>query len=1057
MINRARRILSLRGREPEREAVAALLAGAATGRGGALLFHGDLGIGKTALLRSAIAQAGGFTVVALAAYESESAWPFAALHRLLHLIADQVPGPAADQSLALLRTTEGDPSDNDQSKANGPQVDNYQAELNNTNNGQADNDRNKSTQSSRIPGKNVQTDDSPNNHNPHQCNPSNRNPDDRNPDDHNPDDHNPRKHNPDDHDLAEHNPRHHSPRHHNPDQYNPDHNTPTDNNPGHHTPSYQNPDDHDPRHSDPNHHNPDDRFVVFNRVLVLLRRVAQERPLLCCVDDVHWLDRPSFDMLGFVARRLRRERIAMLITRCDESAPADPIPGVPARRLAPLEHRASLEILRDLALDPDATGLLASIAMGNPYALNDLAKSLTPEQLRGEAPLPQTLPADSALRKAYRAQLQRLPAEARRLVLLASADEELDVDTLVRAAAVAGLDIAALAPAESAGLLRVEGTAIRFTRPLVRAVAYHEATLAERRSVHTLLAATLDPETQPLRHYLHRAYACSGPDDLLAAQLERAAAVSPGRNAAASRALARSAELTHDRAAGAARLIAAARHAWRAGEPDRARLLLSDVRLMAAPARVHAESQVLQGEIELRVDLPSVARDRLLGAAETLAATDRYRAIDAFMRAGEAICQSGDYSHYPRVARQALALRRPNEPLAVEFVCELFATLSATFRGEHRQAADPLRRVLALAPVLDDAGSLSQASFAAILCGAEAEAYRLASRGTAVAQANRDVSAGPRALDLLALAEFAMGRYDNPATALRGLELARASGQENLVSFQLATLALLAAIVGDRSTCLLRVRAVKTLLAPHSTGRARAIVDWALALLDVSDGRYPEAAARLTAIMTSRGGGHLVVQLAATPQLVEAAVRCDAPGPARAALTVFDAWASHYANPRWLALSARCHALLAGRAGEADDYFHEALEQHRLSSAEFDRARTELLYGQRLRRQRRPAAAREQLCSALDTFERFEARPWIDQTTAELRAAGYPVRRRGVASTDVLTAQQAEIARLVAGGATNREIATRLLLSTRTIDHHMRNIFAKLGVRSRVELARLVA
>ena len=970
-------MLSLRGREPEREAVAALLAGAATGRGGALLFHGDLGIGKTAVLRSAISQAGGFIVVALAAYESESAWPFAALLRLLHLVADQVPGLAADQALTLLRTIE-----DDLNKGEPDEIDRHQ----------------------------------PNRHQ----------------DDRRQDDHNPGGHDQDDRRQDE---------HHNGDHNQDDHN---------HGEHHQG----DHNHGD---HRQDDRFVVFNRVLLLLQRASQEQPLLCCVDDAHWLDRPSFDALGFVARRLRRERIAMLLTRCDESTPAEPLPGVPAHRLAPLEHRASLEILQDLALGPNATGQLASIAMGNPYALNDLAKSLTPEQLRGEAPLPQTLPADSALRRAYRTQLQRLPAEARWLVLLASADEELEVDTLVRAAAVAGLDIAALAPAESAGLLRVEGTAIRFARPLVRAVVYHEATLAERRSMHLLLAATFDPETQPLRHYLHRAYACSGPDDLLAAQLERAAAGSPGRNAAASRALARAAELTHDRATGAARLIAAAWRAWRAGEPDRARLLLSDVRLMAVPARVQAESQVLQGEIELRVDLPSVARDTLLGAAETLAATDRYRALDAFMRAGEAICQSGDYSHYPQVARQALALRRPNEPVAVEFVCEYFATLSATFRGEHRQATDPLRRVLALAPVLDDAGSLSQASFAAILCGAEAQAYRLASHGTAVAQANRDVSAWPRALDLLALAEFAMGRYDNPATALRALELARASGQENLVSLQLATLALLAAIVGDRSTCLLRVRAVRTFLTPHSTGRARAIIDWALALLDLGDGHYPDAAARLTAITTDRGGGHLIVQLAATPQLVEAAVRCDARGPARAALKVFDAWASHYANPRWLALSARCHALLAGRAGEADDYFREALEQHRLSAAEFDRARTELLYGQKLRRQRRPAAAREQLRSALDTFERFEAQPWIDQASAELRAAGYPVRRRGVASTDVLTAQQAEIARLVAGGATNREIATRLLLSTRTIDHHMRNIFAKLGVRSRVELARLVA
>jgi DNA-binding CsgD family transcriptional regulator len=880
----SRQLSPLPGREREHEAISELLAGAAAGDGGALLLHGDLGIGKTALLESAVDQADGFLVLAVTADEAEATLPFAALHRLLHAVVDGVSGPAAAHSLALIRAIEGGPGD-------------------------------------------------------------------------------------------------------------------------------------------------EGRFAILVRVLRLLRRVARERPLLCRVDDAHWLDPPSLDALTFVARRLDGDRIAMLLTRCDESGSA--FFGVRALRLAPLDNRTSREVLRHLVPVADVAGVLASVAMGNPCALVELARSLTPEQARGDAPLPQALPPEHRLRRAHRAQLQRLPADTRWLVLLAAADEELDVDGLARAAAVSGIDIAALEPAESSGLLRVEGTAITFTRPLVRAAAYHESTVVQRRSVHAILARTLDPRTQPLRHHLHRALAAHGPDDGLAARLERAAAGSGGRHGAASRALERAAELTGDAATAGGRLLASARSAWRGGEPHRARMLLRRVRPAAVPARVRAESEVLEGEIGLRVG----------GAVPD---SETPLTVGGFMLAGEALWVSGDHARYRDVARRALAVPGPDE-----LACELLATLSATFRGAHRRAAGRLRRVLALASTLDDAGALTQAGQVALLCGAEAEAHRLAVRGAAIARAGRDLSAEPRALEAVALAGLAMGRYDDPAAALRGLDLARESGQEALAGSQLAILALLAATPGDRATCLRRVRAVKA----HGAGLASAVADWALAVLDLGAGRYAEAFARLTAA----SGGHVVVRVAATPHLVEAAVRCGARPAGAAALRGFDAWATSTANPRWLALSARCHALLAERDGEADGYFRVALERHASSAADFDRARTALLYGQKLRRQRRPAAAREQLRGALDTFERWEAQPWIDRAVAELRAAGHHVEPRRVPVVEALTPQQAQIARLVAEGATNREVAAHLLLSTRTIDHHLRNIFAKLGVRSRVELARLMS
>lgn len=303
----------------------------------------------------------------------------------------------------------------------------------------------------------------------------------------------------------------------------------------------------------------------------------------------------------------------------------------------------------------------------------------------------------------------------------------------------------------------------------------------------------------------------------------------------------------------------------------------------------------------------------------------------------------------------------------------------------------------------------------------------------------------PRALMDLAMSLTTAG--------LDGLRLANESGQHNLAGNYLAMLAAFAAMTGDRDTCLLRLKEAGAHHSGHGVNRATAIGDWAMAALALADGRYADVVAHLRRII---GGGHLIVQVGATPHLVEAALRCGRRAAAVDALKVYDSWAASTRSPHWLALSARCHALLLGNADEAEPHFREALAQHSLSTAEFDLARTGLLYGQYLRRRRKPKAAQEFLNSALSTFERFDARPWAERAAGELRATGHVVRPRGVRATDTLTPHQAQIAGLVADGATNREVAARMLISTRTVDHHMRNIFAKLGVRSRVELAKLM-
>lgn len=323
-----------------------------------------------------------------------------------------------------------------------------------------------------------------------------------------------------------------------------------------------------------------------------------------------------------------------------------------------------------------------------------------------------------------------------------------------------------------------------------------------------------------------------------------------------------------------------------------------------------------------------------------------------------------------------------------------------------------------------------------------------------------------------------MGSYDAAAASFaEALRLARVTGQDTLAANSGGMLAVLAAMVGDRPACR-RVRRYGARGGPPALGvqgsRSQALAEWVLAILDMVAGRPDRALARLVPVMaTAPGDGHVVVQVSATPHFVEAAVRCDARPAAAAALRLFDPWAVSTGNPDWLALAARCRALMATGHDEAFEHFGEAMRQHRHGRSDFQLARTALLFGQELRRAKRPGVAREHLSCAASTFARFDAAPWVDRAVAELRAAGGQVggdkgqagddsepagggRRTATAAMAVLTPQQAQIAGLVADGATNREVAERLSLSPRTVDHHLRNIFSRLGVRSRTELAALL-
>ncbi|MFG1920916.1 LuxR C-terminal-related transcriptional regulator [Cryptosporangium sp. NPDC048952] len=795
-------------------------------------------------------------------------------------------------------------------------------------------------------------------------------------------------------------------------------------------------------------------------VLELLVRTGRRRPVLCCVDDVHLTDDASRHVLAFVARRLANERVVMLFTMPDDR---QPLPGLPTYELPGVDTVPS-------ELPSDVAAAIVRACAGNPRAIEELTRTLSADQRAGRAPLPEALPLHSRVRREYDARIARLPIETRRLLLLVAADERIDVETLGRA----GGDLAALAPAEAAGLVHEVDGAVRFRLPLLRGAVYSAAPAADRRAAHRLLADVLASPSaaaparaearRRLRHTWHLAALLSTspgepgePAALISRELVAAAGLvrDNGDHAAASEAVERVAELTAESDGKAGYLLTAAQDAWLAGRPHRAGVLLARLRPPNPETALVGFRDLLRGEIELRTGLPTAAQDLLLGAADRLGEPHRTAAMIALIHASEVDFVSGDRHRYLRILNRVQALRRNEESPEAELMFEFCTGMAATFERRHADAVGPLRRVLKLSTLHDDPMLLSWASLTACILGQESTAFGLSVRARASAQVRGEIAALPRTFELSTYAQLWLGRHAGAtATADEGLALARELGQAGSASFQLASLALLAVPRGDEQTCVVRARAAIAEADTRGPGMSVAMAHWALAALDLTVGRTAEALARLRVLVSDPASGrsHPLVRMMAAPHFVEAALRC---GDREAATSVggyFDTWASATGSPAPMALAARCRALVATDPAVADENYQEAMRLHTLGRHEFERARTELLYGHELRRRRGPLAAREVLHDALDTFEQLDAKPWVNACQGELRAA-----REDVNTPSELTPQQLQIARFAAQGATNREIAAQLYLSVRTVDHHMRNIFVRLGVHSRVELVRRIS
>ncbi|MEU9201774.1 LuxR C-terminal-related transcriptional regulator [Streptomyces sp. NPDC048332] len=555
---------------------------------------------------------------------------------------------------------------------------------------------------------------------------------------------------------------------------------------------------------------------------------------------------------------------------------------------------------------------------------------------------------------------------------------------------------------------------------------------------------------------VQRACAAEGPDDGLADALE-AAAVAPRPHAERAAALARAAVLSSDEAVRAARFSAAAEYTRLAGDAGRARALLA--RVGARPA--HDGAHLVRGLLALRDGPAADAHEALLTTAALLAPHDPRRALDAQLGAAEAAWAMGDALAYlDAMTRMPVSVPEP----ALAQYCD---GMSAVLCGRIAEGRALLRRCLDSAGRADDPAQLLRGGVSALVLGDVDAACRFGTRALAAVRSAGPEALLPQALEHLAYAELRSGRHAPArAHALEGLHAARRTGQPNIASHLHAVLALAASVEGGTEACAVHADAALAGAGPNGLVQAATLATWALARADLAAGRSGEAAARLAPLV--RPGprrGHFATRMLAVPCYVEASVlagRADrgrGADPVADAVAEFAVWVTRTTDPQAPAQLARCRALLAAPADVAGRY-EEALAHHDRAGGDFERARTQLLYGAWLRRRRRTREARGPLRDALVAFERCGARAWTDRASGELRAAGEAVEgQAATGGTDplaALTPQQQRIARCVAEGATNREVALRLSVSTRTVDHHLRNVFAALGVRSRTELARLL-
>ena len=811
---------------------------------------------------------------------------------------------------------------------------------------------------------------------------------------------------------------------------------------------------------------PPDRFLVGLAVLGLFAEVAQQRPLVCVVDDAQWLDRASAQVLAFVGRRLLAESVAMIFA-VRESLAAQDQPEVP-------ELAGLAELLIIGLPDGDARALLVTAypgpvdervlervlteTRGNPLALLELPRGFTPRELAGGFGLTSQHTLPRRIEESFRRQVEPFPAETRQLLLVAAVEPAGDAVLVRRAAEQLGLRVETAAPpAQSAGLAEF-GSRVRFRHPLVRSAIYRAAPPEERRRAHTALAQVTDPQADPDRRAWHHAQAAAAPDEDIAAELERSAGRAQARGglAAAAAFLERASELTPEPIRRGQRALAAAQAKLEAGQPDASLRLLSLAQVGPLDELQRAEAELLRVQIAFTMNRGSDAPSLLLKAAAQLEQYDVRRARDTYLDALMAAWFAGHLASgggLREVAEAARVAPAPSHPSAAADL--LLDALAVRFTDGYAEGAPSLKHALR---TFRDAGLAGHEGpnllwYTHINVAADLwDDETLEALAARFLQLARD--AGALALLPLALtARIAWHTFAGDLTAAAAL----LTEQETVVDATGIPVAsygtmLLAAWRGTDADAFQLIEASREENARRGEGAGVIAAGWVQALLCNSLGRYDEA------LTVAQQATDPPVEIgmptwSSLVELVEAAARAGRLELADGAFQRLTRLTQGSGTDWALGLEARCRALLS-KGDAAESCYREAIERLGRTRIRSELARARLLYGEWLRRENRRVDAREQLRTAHDMFTTMGAHAFAERAARDLAATGEAVHKRTVDTVSDLTAQEGQIARMVRDGLSNAEIAARLFISPRTVEWHLSKIFAKLHITSRRQLRR---
>ena len=807
-----------------------------------------------------------------------------------------------------------------------------------------------------------------------------------------------------------------------------------------------------------------DRFLVGLAVLSLLSDVADERPLVCLVDDALWLDKDSAQVLAFVARRLvagcvpQSVAVVFAVRHSPDEHELTGMPELVVHGLADGDACALLESMIAGPLDVRVRDRIVAETRGNPLTLLELARGLTPAELAGGFGLPDAPGLAGPIEETFRRRLTQLPPQTRRLLLVAAAEPTGDPLLVWRAAAELGIGVDAAPPAAAVGLVDC-GSQVRFRHPLVRSAVYRAASPEERQSVHRALAKATDAHVDPDRRAWHRAQAAPTLDEDVAAELERSAGRAQARGglAAAAAFLETAAGLTPCPACRAQRALEAAQAKLQAGAFGAALVLLTAAEAGPLDDLRRARVDLLRAQIAFASSRGNEASPLLLAAGRRLEPLDAALARRTYLDAFSAAMFAGRLAGGPGLREVAEAARRAppasHQPGKADMLLDGLAVL---FTDGYAAATPISKRALQAfcsedTSVEDDLRWLWLASITAADLWDDETWYVLSTRHVEIAREAGALSELPLALDSCVFVHLFAGELAAAASLVEQARAVKEATGSNLAPYGALGLA---ALQGDPGEAGELIEASVSEVAPRGEGIGLAVTHWANALLYSGLGGYEDA------LVAARQVGAYPHQLAvanwALTELAEAAARSGRTELAADAIDRLSKMTRASGSDWALGVEARSRALLS-EGDAAERLHHEAIERLSRTRVRVELARAHLLYGEWLRRARRRVEAREQLRTAHRMFTGMGMEAFAERARGELQATGDSVRKRTVETRDDLTPQERQIAQLARDGLSNSEIGTRLFLSPRTVEWHLRKVFTKLEIHSRHELANALA